>query len=82
MGNVVKLTSAWQQISDGTKSCVIVPQRAGFGPATVELAFEATAPTGAYTGLDASEGANLPATTEKLFARGDGSIVVTLYTPK
>lgn len=82
MSTKIKLTKAWQQISDGTKSCFINPSYSGYGPDNCEITFETALPAASVAGTSVGAGANLPATAEKLFARGSGEITVTLYTPK
>lgn len=82
MSTSITLTNTWQQISDGTRSVLITKNQNGFGYASCEVAFETAAPAASVSGLFVSSSANFPATTEKVYARGQGTIQLTFYTPK
>jgi hypothetical protein len=82
MSTDVTLSGTWQQISDGTRSLLIIKKRAGLGYASCEIAFETSTPAASVGGLNLTSSGNFPATTEKVYARGQGVIQLTFYTPK
>lgn len=83
MSTKIQLDNTWKLASDGTKACIIVSLPNGFGLSSGEIAIETAAPTDAnYVGLPIPNGINLPATTEKIYIRGQGTALVTLYSPK
>ena len=82
MANKVTLTKDWQVISDGSKAIAVLPGRNGFGMSDCEITLETAAPAASVQGIAMGSGINLPATTEKVYARGSGTINILSYTPK
>lgn len=82
MATKITLTKDWQVISDGSKSIAVMPERNGFGNASCEITLETALPAASVYGIAMGVGINLPATTEKVYARGSGTIKILSYTPK
>jgi hypothetical protein len=82
MANKVTLTKDWQVISDGSKAIAVLPGRNGFGMSDCEITLETAAPAASVEGIGMGVGINLPATAEKVYARGSGTIKILSYTPK
>lgn len=82
MANKITLTKDWQVISDGSKAIAVLPGRNGFRNSSCEITLETALPAASVEGISAGSGINLPATAEKVYARGEGTITILSYTPK
>ncbi len=73
----VKLTSAWQPVSDGTRSTFIYPLQLWSNQ--IEVAIADSAPAAGDVGFPLDEPLNLPPGV-KAWARGTGELRVSQYT--